>query len=800
MENIKEKENGTLVEAPLSGLTSREVEEQVALGNVNVSNEKVGKSYGRIVADNLLTFFNLVWALVSVVLVAVGSFKDLTFLFIIIPNVAIAIIQEIRAKRTVEKLSVTTEPRATVIRDGVEKEINVADIVLGDVMKIEIGKQVLSDGIVLSGLAEANESMLTGESDAIKKQEGDTVLAGSYLVSGSVYVKVVRVGKDNYVHKIEAAAKGFKQPASNLFRDLNKLIKYIGIFLVPMAIAMFISNFFAYEGESLATVVAKTCGSVIGMIPAGIYLLVTVTLTLSVMTLAKKETLVQDMYSIEMLASADVVCLDKTGTITDGTMCVAAFEALSGDEEELRGVIACMQGAEKGGNNTSRALVEYFGSREKKVVDRIPFSSKRKYSAVAFEDGVWAIGAPHFVPCPVSEELEEKIKAHAAEGERVLVLARLDRLDGVGAAAALVAISDRIRPNAKDTIAKFQEQGVTVKIISGDHAATVSTIAGRVGVNNYENYISCEGLSDEELVAAAEKHAVFGRVTPEQKVLLVKTLKKNGHTVAMTGDGVNDTLALKESNCAIAMADGSEVARKVSQIVLMNSDFGSLPAVVREGRRCINNVRQSAVLFLMKTVFTILLSLFAAITVTGYPFQPSQFLVLELFVIGIASVLLALEPNNERIKGAFLKTVLVRSIPNAIVMFIPVIITLLLGAQGFGLTVDGRNSVAMVVVTLVGVVNLVALCRPFTKWRAWVVGIVCAGIAAVCGVNMLLGDILGITLVMQNPTFFLGMLGASIALAVLLQLFRAPMEKGIFALIDKTEAFAARKKASRGSK
>ena len=784
---------------PCEGLTSEQVAAEVAAGHVNVSKEKSGKSYGRIVADNLFTFFNMVWAIVTVVLVSIGSFSNLTFLAIIIPNILIAVFSEVKAKRTVEKLSVTTEPRVTVIRDGALCEIDVKELVLGDVMRIELGKQVLSDAVVISGIAEANESMLTGESDAIKKQEGDIVLAGSFLVSGTIYAKVIRVGADNYVHKIEKAAKGFKAPSSNLFRDLNSLIKYIGIFMVPMTAAMLAANYFAYEKDFVLALI-KTSGSVIGMIPAGIYLLVTVTLTLSVISLARKRTLVQDMYSIEMLASADVVCLDKTGTITDGTMCVTAFEALDGsDSSELRRVMALVEGSEQSINNTSRALIDYFGREESVVLDKLPFSSARKYSAVTLEGvGTYAIGAPHFVPCDVSEELEEKIKLHALEGERVLLLARLESMEARGVAVAMVAIADRIRPNAKDTIANFQEQGVTIKIISGDHAATVSTIAGRVGVKNYDKYVSCEKLTDEELVAVADEYAVFGRVTPEQKVLLVKTLKAAGHTVAMTGDGVNDTLALKESNCAIAMADGSEVARKVSQIVLLESDFGTLPDVVREGRRCINNVRSSATLFLMKTIFTILLSIFSVCTVTGYPFEPKQFMLLEAFVIGISSVLLALEPNNERIKGDFLKTVLVKSAPSALVMFLPVLIVMILGMTGVGISSACRNAVAVIVVTLVGLVNLIFLCRPYTRWRAGVLAIVCVGIAVVGGVGtFLLDDMFLLEPVAENPLFLLGMLGLGISLALLLQIFRSGMENMLFGAIDKLSLRKAKNKAKK---
>ena len=792
-------ENAVSDEA-IVGLTAEEVRRECEAGNVNVSRDKVGKSYARIIFDNVFTFFNFVWALVAVVLIAIGSsITNLGFLAIIIPNALIAIVQEIRAKRMVQKLSVTTEPLATVLRDGELVEISATEIVLGDVMKIELGKQVLSDGVVISGVAEANESMLTGESDAIKKQEGDTVLAGSYLVSGCIYVRVTRVGAQNYVHKIESAAKGFKKPVSHLFRDLNRLIKYIGIFLVPMSIVTFISNYFAYSDEKITVVIEKTCGSIIGMIPAGMYLLVTLTLTLSVISLARKRTLVKDMYSIEMLARADIVCLDKTGTITDGTMYVTDVVALGGVRDEfIAEVMARIEGAESSINNTSRALIDRFGTAEANVLDRIPFSSSRKYSAVNIEGyGAFAIGAPGFVPCAVGYEMEKKISAFARDGKRVLILSMHESINEEGRAIAIIAIADRIRPNAKEIIERFQRQGVCVKIISGDHAATVATIAKRVGVNGADRYISCDKLTDAELVKCADKYAVFGRVTPEQKVLLVKTLKEAGHTVAMTGDGVNDTLALKESNCAIAMADGSEVARAVSQIVLMDSDFGRLPDVVREGRRCINNVRQSASLFLMKTVFTILLSIFAAATVTGYPFEPKQFMILEMFVIGISSLLLAIEPNNKRIEGSFLKHVLVKSVPNALVMFIPVLVALLLGTTRFGITVESRNAIATIVVTIVGMINLLALCYPFTKWRACVCGLVGTGLLAGGLISFLISDIFGIAAAVENSLFFFGMLGLSVALATLLQLFGSQMERGIYTVVDKVEAGIARRREAK---
>ena len=767
MQDSKSTANDALLPEGLSGEDAARLK---AEGRSNATNEKIGKSYLGIIIDNLLTFFNLVWAIVALLLIIFDSIGDMTFLAVVIPNVLIAIIQEIRAKRTVEKLSVTTAPKTSVVRDGKLITVDSDDVVLGDIIRIESGAQIPADAVVVSGLAEANESLLTGESNAVRKTEGDKLLAGSFLVSGGVFARVIAVGKDNYVYKIEKAARNFKAPASNLFRELDRLIKIIGIFMIPMSAVLFFVNMHSYDDVNLAVI--KTCGSVIGMIPAGIYLLVTVTLTLSVITLSRKRTLVQDMYSIEMLASADVVCLDKTGTITDGTMCVVSFEAVADlGEEELARVIGIIEGAEESVNNTSRALIERFGEdRTATVTDRIPFSSERKYSAVAIEGlGCYSIGAPHFVKCEISPELEEKIGAHAERGERVLVLAKHETLGSEGCAVAIIAISDRIRPNAKETVEKFQEQGVRVIVISGDHAATVSSIARRVGIKGAENFISCESLTSEELEAAAESFSVFGRVTPEQKVLLVKKLRSLGHTVAMTGDGVNDTLALKESNCAIAMADGSEVARKISQIVLLDSDFGTLPDVVREGRRCINNVRQSATLFLMKTLFTISLSIISAITLAGYPFQPRQLMLLELFIIGISSVLLALEPNNKRIEGAFLKTVIIRSIPSALALLIPTVTLLVLGGMNI-ITDAERNSIGMLSITLVGLVNLAFICRPYTKWRALV-----AALAAVCvllfiPLGLLVNDYFGMLVAFDKPAILTVSLLVSAAVASAIQL------------------------------
>ncbi len=792
------------------GLTTDEAVRLAAEGKRNVSKDRNGKSYLRIVTDNLFTFFNMVWAIVAVLLVIFRSFGNLTFLFIIIPNVLISTFLEIRAKYTVGKLSMTTDPHARVVRDGTLVTIPSSDVVLGDVMRLETGNQVLADAVVISGYAEANESMLTGESDAVKKGEGARVLAGSFIVSGAVFVRVVAVGNDNYIHKLEHAAKNFRKPQSDLFRDLGTLLKYIGIFMVPMTVLLFFCNRQALikdgvpAADILKRAVESTSGSVIGMIPAGIYLLVTLTLTLSVLKLARKRTLVQDMYSIEMLARADVLCLDKTGTITDGTMCVDGVIPADGfDEEYIATVMAALEGAEESLNNTSRALIEKFGAdRSRNILSRIPFSSERKYSAAEIEGlGSFTVGAPHFVPCKLTEEQEAEISALARDGKRVLVLARHDTLDTEGVSVGLIAISDRIRPNAADTIAAFQSQDVRIKIISGDNAETVSTIAGRVGVTGYEKYVSCDGVDDETLAKMAEEYTVFGRVTPEQKVLLVKTLKANGHTVAMTGDGVNDTLALKESNCSIAMADGSDVARKISQIVLQNSDFSTLPDIVNEGRRCINNVRQSASLFLMKTFFTIFLSLFTAATLSLYPLQPKSLFLLETFIIGIAAFLLALEPNNKRIEGSFLSTVMCKAIPNAIALFVPVLVLLILAKVGVISALE-CSAVATISITLTGFINLIFLCRPYTKWRAVVVGLTAFMVAgSACFLFCCWNAIdLRLSAAFERPLILAVTLLAGSAVCLLIQFFRRPLEHAIDRFFSWLTALGNKRKAKTDSK
>ncbi|MFA5561922.1 MAG: HAD-IC family P-type ATPase [Eubacteriales bacterium] len=764
-------------EEPLQGLSTAQVAACVAAGQVNRSTTRVGKTIPRIFFDNICTFFNLVWLLVTIALISVHSFSDLLFLVIIGLNTGIAIFQEIKAKRTVEKLSLTTNPKVRVLRDGEMTEVAAEELVPGDLIRLEVGGQVPSDCVVAAGKAEVNESLLTGESNAIRKAEGERLLAGSFLVSGSCCARVEHVGDDNYIKSLESQAKKFKSPSSNLFRDLNRLISAIGIFLVPMSLAMYINNYFYYQ-KNVRMAIIKTCGSVTGMIPAGMFLLVTLALSVGVVKLSRKRTLVQDMYSIEMLARTDVLCLDKTGTITDGTMHVSEFVLLGEqDEETARQAVAEVQGAQSTANATSAALAAYFGSVASwTVTANIAFSSARKYTATAFEGrGTYALGAPEFLNAPLTEERQALLAQKAAEGKRVLLLTHSDTLLAEedealppdGRAVAMVCIEDRIREDAAETIAYFVNNGVEIKIISGDNPLTVSHIARRVGVAGAERYLSLEGMPLEEVEKVARLYTVFGRVSPEQKVALVKALKKAGHVVAMTGDGVNDTLALKESDCSIAMADGSEVARKLAKLVLLDSRFSSLPEVVREGRRVINNVQQSSTLFLMKTVFTILLSFFAVLTLSGYPFSPKQLVPLELLVIGIPSLLFALQPNHRLIKGDFLPVVLKCSAPAGLLLFASVFV-ILLNPLSAGLSTEEVDTLCTLVLTFVGFVNLFFISLPPTRWR---VLCVVFSLVSVTVAVFLLGDFFGVgrlTEQVQND-FLLILLGA-LALHIILPL------------------------------
>lgn len=739
------------------GLTTSQLNERKKNKLINKDKSKSSKSYFGIFIKNTFTYFNLIWAIIIFAYIYVGSYNNLLFTVVIFLNTAIAIIQECKAKHTVDKLSLVTAPKVNVIRNGQTFKINSSALYLDDIITLDVGNQIPADCILIDGFVEMNESLLTGESNSIKKKVGDTLLAGSFVVSGTCYAKVDKIGSESYIQSIAKEAKKFKSPNSNLFRDLNTIIKYIGIAIIPIAIIMFINNM-ATSYNNFTIAITKTCGALTGMVPAGMFLLVTIALSIGVVKLSKKETMVKDLYSIEMLARTNMLCLDKTGTITDGTMIVTGYkifgdnvvyenynldnslknnkidignENISTEQLNLKNkfieIISAYLSSHKSNNQTSQSMIEYFGNQSNIKADKIlPFSSERKHSACFFSQfGSFFLGAPEFVCSNIPEEIFDEIKQLNDKSQRVLMLSHTtEEFDENDPSIynkvkpfAIISIEDHIRDDAIETINWFKENGVKIKIISGDNPNTVSAIAKRVGIEGSEQCVSLEGISSQDVYKMADRFTIFGRVSPEQKHQLVKALKAKGYVVAMTGDGVNDTLALKESDCSIAMADGSDVARNISNLVLMNSKFSSLPDVVCEGRQVVNNIQKSSTLFLMKTFFSFFFAFFVIILHTTYPFESVQLLLIEMFVIGIPSFILALEPNNDQIKGEFINTVLKKAIPSAILLFINVGIIIVLHKFNL-ITQLELETLTVLMLTLTGLLNLVRLAYPFTKVRA----------------------------------------------------------------------------------
>lgn len=749
------------------GLTKEQVEQRIKEGCTNKTSKKFSKSYKTIVLENVFTFFNLLCFGIAGVLIYFGSIADCMFLLVCLANMVIGLIQEIRAKQTIDKLSLVSAPNAKVVRDGVILEIDTQELVLDDIMLLSNGKQICADSIVVNGSVEVNESLLTGESISVKKNIGDKLFSGSFIVSGNCVAKVDKVGKQNYVEILAQKAKKYKKPHSEIMSSLNIAIKTITGFVIVLGSLMLVNNLAKFDGNLKSTVTA-TSGSIIGMIPSGLFLLTSLALAVSVIRLAKNKTLVQDLYCIEMLARVDVLCLDKTGTITDGKMKVQEVVVLKDDlttpiNHIMGSMLACLGES----NQTNIALTDYFGySKRLKKTEVIPFSSERKYSAVSFTDGnTYVLGAPEFVMPTLPARIEQAIIGFAQSGLRVLLLAQSKEpiKDGVApknlSPAAMIVIQDHIREDAEETIKWFMESGVEIKVISGDNPVAVSEIAKRVGIKGAEKYISLEGLSGAEVAAIANDYTVFGRVTPEQKAILVKSMRVAGRTVAMTGDGVNDILAMKESNCAIAMASGAEAARNVSHLVLLDSNFASMPKVVREGRRVINNIKGSASLYLMKTIFTILLSVFVLVSQRAYPFTPKNMMMLEMFIIGIGSFFLALEPNNNRVTGKFLPAVIKKSLPAALSMFINVIALYILG-NFYKLTPQELSTMGILAVTFAGYISLLQVCKPFNWYKAVLVAVVLAlilftinFIPYIIGITTLNLEKILITIIMVQTTF-----------------------------------------------
>lgn len=707
------------------GLTHSQVEEHIARGELNVSVESPSKTEKEIIISNICTYFNLIFAVISVLLIIVGSYRDLTFLPIIIANTLIGIIQQIRSKKTLDELSVLNTPKAIVIRDGEEKEINVEELVLDDCVIFAAGNQICADAIVLEGEVQVNESLITGEADEITKKVGDTLLSGSFIVSGRCYARLDKVGAQSYAARLTLEAKALKEgEQSEMMRSLNVIVKAVGIMIIPISIILFYQQFFLAD-RSLKESITSTVAAVIGMIPEGLYLLTSVALAVSVRHLAKKKVLVHDMKCIETLARVDVLCVDKTGTITENKMTVNQMMPLGQYElQELTGLMGDFVYNMAKDNATMEALGVYFTNHNQRKADSITsFSSATKYSSVTFDGHAFVLGAPEFVLREDYKVYSEEISKLSSEGYRVLVFgeyegiidgkALVDRVEPM----ALVLLSNPIRKEAKKTFEYFAKQDVEIKVISGDNPITVSKIAGEAGINHAERYIDASTLkTQEDISEAILAYTIFGRVTPNQKRAFVRALKEAGHTVAMTGDGVNDVLALKDADCSIAMASGSDVAAQASQLVLLESNFSCMPSVVKEGRRVVNNIERSASLFLVKNLFSFMMSLFAILFMVSYPLKPSQVSLISMFTIGIPAFLLALEKNTSRIQGHFMTNVLFKALPAGLTDFF-IVSALIIFSFEFGVSQDDVSTASVMLMAVVGFMILYRLSVPMSRWR-----------------------------------------------------------------------------------
>lgn len=720
------------------GLTSTEVGQRIMAGYANTPVEPPTKTMAQIVKSNVLTYFNLIFFILGALLIVVGAYSELKFLFIVVINMVTGIIQEVQAKKSLDKLNILATPQGTVVRDGRELTISTEEVVLDDIVIFTAGNQIYADALVVEGEVLVNESLITGEADEITKKPGDQLLSGSYVLSGKCYARLEKVGSDSYVSKLSIEAKkvGGKQK-SEMMLSLERLVKTIGIIIIPVGFALFYRQThglgYTTEEGAVSTVAALT-----GMIPEGLYLLTTAALAISVVRLAQKRVLVHEMRCIETLARVDVLCVDKTGTITENKMTVKDIVCLCEDrfiEDDIRLIMSDYVGNMGADNETMVALQKYFkGTVQQTAIKTLPFSSSRKYGGVSYaEDESYLMGAPEFILGSDYDRYRDVIEKYSHMGCRVLLLALYDgdiEREGVYGEVmplALVLLTNKIRADAPKTFAYFGEQGVKVKVISGDNPVTVSHVAMDAGIPDADNYVDAATLdTPEKIMRAAEECTVFGRVTPQQKRLLTRAMKAHGHTVAMTGDGVNDVLALKDADCSIAMASGSDVAAHVSQLVLLDSNFSSMPSVVAEGRRVINNIERSASLFLVKNIFSLFLALISISATLPYPVTPSQMSLVSGLCIGFPAFVLALEPNKNRIKGKFLSNVLYRAFPAGLTN-----VTLVLGViafyQVFGISKDELSTIAAILVGFVGIIMVYRVCTPFDLIRKLLFGAVVAG-------------------------------------------------------------------------
>lgn len=700
------------------GLTDEEVKKRQEEGLVNYDTTVPTKSIKKILYDNFFTLFNFLNLFLGIAIFLVGSYKNMLFLGIAIINTAISTIQEVHSKKVIDKLSIMASNKARVIRNGKKEEISIYELVLDDIVEVNTGSQIATDSVILEGTVQVNESFITGEPDSIEKKQGDQLLSGSYIVSGKCVTKVEHIGEDNYTAKISSGAKYVKKVNSEIMNSLKRIVKFLTFAIIPIGAALFYTQL-NVEDVTFQQAVVKSVAGVIGMIPEGLVLLTSTVLAVSCIRLSKSKVLIQELYCIETLARVDTLCLDKTGTLTEGIMEVKNFIPVNRTKAEVSNILANMAQSSEDENATIQAIKDYFTkiSKKWKPTQKIAFSSQTKWSSISFEEqGTYLLGAAEYVLKEKFETYKNTIEEYAKD-YRLLVLAYSphkisdNKIPKNVELIGYVLLLDKIRKEAKKTLKYFDKQGVNIKIISGDNPITVSKIAKQVGVKNYEQYMDMTTIkNEEEIEKIALKYTIFGRVSPTQKKALVEALQKAGKTVAMTGDGVNDVLALKTADCSIAMANGSDATKSVSQLILLDSDFASMPKVVLEGRRTINNIQRSATLFLVKTIYSGLLAILFLFMRETYPFVPIQMSLIGTVTIGFPSFILALEPNKERIRGKFLRNVIMHALPTGLAVILNIFSIAVLNKMG-GISEGQYSSLCVIATGVCGILLLFTLSK-----------------------------------------------------------------------------------------
>ena len=758
------------------GLSSAQAQERADAGWANLPIDPPGKTVGQIVRSNVFTYFNMLFFFLAACVLAVGSWQNVMFMGVVLANIAIGIVQELRSKRTLDKLTLLTAPQGAVIRDGRRRKIPTSEMVRDDIVEFSAGDQIFADAVVVAGECSANEALITGEADEIKKKPGDELLSGSFVVSGQCRARLTRVGADSFANRLTLEAKAAKPPQqSEMMRSLTRLVQVIGIAIIPLGILMAVKEI-AWLGRSVSDGVVATVASLIGMIPEGLYLLTSMALAAGVVRLAQKRTLVHDMGCIETLARVDVLCVDKTGTVTENKMTVEDVVPLCPErfeESDIRLVMADYVAAMRADNDTMAALRRYFtGEVKQPAIKAVPFTSAKKFGGVSFhEDETYLLGAPDVLLGERGGKYAKQIDAYSAKGCRVLLLGLYDgdpedeRPEAGLMPIALILLSNKIREEAPETFKYFAAQGVAIKVISGDNALAVSEVARRAGIRGAENYVDARTLeTDEDIAEAVERYTVFGRVTPDQKRRFVRALKAAGHTVAMTGDGVNDVLALKEADCSVAMASGSDAACQVSHIVLLESNFAAMPSVVAEGRRVINNIERSASLFLVKNIFSFILAVITLVFTLPYPVTSAQMSLVSALTIGIPGFILAMEPNSARIKGRFLPNVVGRALPGGLTNLF-LVLGAILFCLVFELPEDMMGTICTVILCVVGLMVVHRTCKPYDLLRrammvALVVGfgicvLVLPELFTISKLDLPAGMILGVFVLLSWPALAL---------------------------------------------